>query len=103
MRTYAFEEAVVRTSDAGGLRTTGTVQSNAYKEVLVPAIAGRHYPRGQCCGWRSGQAWSEDRDNLQRNWPNAQTSYLSLQAEIAKHHEHYHRAEQLVRDRCRQP
>ena len=50
---------------AGGLRTTGTVQTNAYKEVPVFPIAGgivREVTRG---ARRSGETRTEARYDLQ--------------------------------------
>lgn len=80
----------------GGLRTTGTVQSNAYKETPVLPLAGGsvrevnvllgdHVERGQKLGTLFSTELAE-----------AQTAYLSMQAEIEKHHKHFHRATELV-------
>jgi membrane fusion protein, heavy metal efflux system len=91
-----FEEAVVRTSDGGGVRTTGTVQSNAYKEVPVPAIAGGIVREVNVVVGDQVRRGQKIATIFSTELADAQTSYLGLQAEIAKHHEHYHRAEQLV-------
>lgn len=81
---------------SGGLRTTGTVQANAYKETPVLPLAGGivrevrvvlgdRVPAGQTLATLFSTDLSE-----------AQTAYLSMQAEIEKHHKHYHRATELV-------
>jgi RND family efflux transporter MFP subunit len=80
----------------GGLRTTGTVEPNAYKVVPVLPIAGGivrevkaelgdKVMRGQ----RLATIFSTE-------LADAQMAYLSMQAEIERHHQHYHRTEQLV-------
>ncbi len=95
-----IEEARLETgSDATGLqglRTTGTVQSNAYKDVPVFPVAGGivreinvvlgdRVARGQRIATIFSTELSE-----------AQTAYLALQAEIEKHHLHFRRTVQLA-------
>jgi cobalt-zinc-cadmium efflux system membrane fusion protein len=80
----------------GGLRTTGSIEANAYKVVPVMAIT-------------SGvirQVTPELGDKVERGHKlatifstelaDAQTAYLSMQAEIERHHQKYQRAEKLV-------
>ena len=81
---------------AGGLRTTGTVQTNAYKEVPVLPIAGGivrgvnaelgdRVKRGQ----RLATIFSTELSD-------AQSAYLKMKAEIERHHQHYRRTVELV-------
>jgi RND family efflux transporter MFP subunit len=83
-------------TNASGLRTTGTVEPNAYKVVPVSPVAGGivrqvsfelgdHVERGQ----KLAAIFSTE-------LADAQTTYLSMQAEIERHHHRYKRAEQLV-------
>jgi RND family efflux transporter MFP subunit len=81
---------------AGGLRATGTVEPNAYKVTPVLAIAGGIVR----------QVNFELADKVERGQKlatifsselaDAQMDYLSMQAEIERHHHRYKRAEQLV-------
>jgi RND family efflux transporter MFP subunit len=82
--------------NAGGLRATGTVEANAYKVVPVLPIAGGivrevnfvlgdRVERGQ----KLATIFSTD-------LAEAQTAYLSLLAEIERHHQHYNRTAQLA-------
>jgi RND family efflux transporter MFP subunit len=82
--------------DAGGLRAAGTVEANAYKVVPVMPVAGgivrevnlalgERVARGQ----KLATIFSTD-------LAEAQTAYLSLLAEIERHHQHYNRTAQLV-------
>ena len=81
---------------ASGLRTTGTVQTNAYKEVPVLPIAsgivrgvnaelGDRVKRGQ----RLATIFSTELSD-------AQSAYLKMKAEIERHHQHYRRTVELV-------
>lgn len=81
---------------AGGLRTTGTVQTNDYKEVPVFPVAGgivrevnaelgNRVKRGQ----RLATIFSTE-------LADAQAAYLKMQAEIERHHQHYRRTVELV-------
>ncbi len=80
----------------GGLRTTGTVQANAYKETPVLPLAGgivrevsvtlgEQITRGQKLATIFSTELSQ-----------AQSEYLAMQAEIEKHHNHLRRATELV-------
>jgi len=90
--------AAVDASDVttGGLRTTGTVQTNAYKEVPIFPIAGGtvrevsaelgdRVKRGQ----KLAMIFSSE-------LADAQAAYLKMQAEIERHHQHYRRTVELV-------
>ena len=79
-----------------GLRTAGTVEPNAYKQVPVLPITGGivrdvnaqlgdKVARGQKLVVIFSTELSE-----------AQASYLKMQAEIERHHHHYQRVEKLV-------
>ncbi|MBI3653093.1 MAG: efflux RND transporter periplasmic adaptor subunit [Acidobacteria bacterium] len=84
------------TPSGGGLRTAGTVEANAYKEVPVLPVAGGIV--------REVKAQLGDR--VQRGQPlavifstelsEAQSDYLNIQAEIEKHHQHFRRMTELV-------
>ncbi len=84
------------TTELQTLRTTGTVQSNSYKDVPVFPLAGGlvreinvvlgdRVSRGQRLATIFSTELSE-----------AQTTYLSLQADIEKHHQHFRRTVQLT-------
>ncbi|MCI0388027.1 MAG: efflux RND transporter periplasmic adaptor subunit [Acidobacteria bacterium] len=86
----------IASSAAAGLRTTGTVEPNAYKVVPVLPIAGGivrqvNFELGDKVerGQKLATIFSTE-------LADAQTAYLSMQAEIEKHHQRYKRAEQLV-------
>ncbi|HQR33041.1 MAG TPA: efflux RND transporter periplasmic adaptor subunit [Blastocatellia bacterium] len=79
-----------------GLRTAGTIEPNAYKQVPVLPITGGvvrdvnaqlgdKVARGQKLAVIFSTELSE-----------AQASYLKMQAEIERHHHHYQRVEKLV-------
>ncbi len=93
-------EAVVAQPNASmpdnAVRTTGTVEANAYKETPVLPIAGGivrevgaqlgdKVARGQKLAVIFSTEFSE-----------AQAGYLKMQAEIERHHHHYQRIEKLV-------
>lgn len=96
---FKYEAAVAQTAavtHGDGMRTTGTVEANAYKVVPVLPVAGGIVR----------QVNFELGDKVQRGQPlatifstelaDAQTAYLSMLAEIERHHQRYKRAEQLV-------
>ncbi|MCG3160119.1 MAG: Multidrug resistance protein MdtA [Acidobacteria bacterium] len=95
-KTEAASAQTVTPATAGGLRTTGTVEANAYKITPVSAIAGGILR----------QVNSELGDKVERGQKlatifstevaDAQTAYLSMLAEIERHHHHYNRMAQLV-------
>ncbi len=81
---------------AGGLRTTGTVQSNAYKETPVMPVAGgvvREVNVSLGEQVRQGQKLATI---FSTELSSAQSEYLTMQAEIEKHHKHFRRAAELV-------
>ncbi|MGH9800852.1 MAG: efflux RND transporter periplasmic adaptor subunit [Blastocatellia bacterium] len=91
----AVSQPNVSMPDAG-VRTTGTVESNAYKETPVLPIAGGivrevgaqlgdKVARGQ----RLAVIFSTE-------LADAQADYLKMQAELEKHHQRFRRTEQLV-------
>ncbi len=96
LKTEIASAQSVTPATAVGLRTTGTVEPNAYKVTPVLAIAAGIIR----------QVNSELGDNVGRGQElatifstelaDAQTTYLSMLAEIEKHHHRYKRAEQLV-------
>ncbi len=96
---FKIEAAVtqpVASGAASGLRTTGTVEPNAYKTVPVLPIAGGvvrqvNFELGDKVerGQKLATIFSTE-------LADAQTAYLSMLAEIEKHHQRYKRAEQLV-------
>lgn len=80
----------------GGLRTTGTIQSNSYKDVPVfpvaggiirdiSVVSGDRVARGQ----RLATVFSTELSE-------AQTTFLNMQVEIEKHHLHYSRTVRLA-------
>ncbi|HKP12731.1 MAG TPA: efflux RND transporter periplasmic adaptor subunit, partial [Blastocatellia bacterium] len=81
---------------AGGTRTTGTVQSNAYKEVPVMPVAGGiirevNVELGTRVG--RGQALATIFSN---ELAEAQAAYLKGLADIEEHHKHHQRTTELV-------
>ena len=92
----ATEQSSSAAAGAGGMRTTGTVQSNAYKEVPVIPVAGGIV--------REVNAQLGDR--VRRGQPlaavfstelaDAQADYLKMLAEVEEHHQHHKRTVELV-------
>jgi RND family efflux transporter MFP subunit len=81
---------------AAGLRTTGTVQTNAYKEVPVLPIAGgivREVGVELGDRVRRGQKIATI---FSTELADAQAAYLKMLAEIERHHQHYRRTVELV-------
>ena len=79
-----------------GHLTTGTVQSNAYKEVPVNLIAGgitREVNAQLGEKVRHGQALATI---FSTELANAQGDYLKMAAELEEHHKHHQRAIELV-------
>jgi RND family efflux transporter MFP subunit len=96
---FKYEAAVAQpaaVTHGDGVRTTGTVEANAYKVVPVLPVAGGIVR----------QVNFELGAKVQRGLPlatifstdlaDAQTAYLSMLAEIERHHQRYNRAAQLV-------
>ncbi len=79
-----------------GLRTTGTVQANAYKETPVMPLAGGIVRSVSVVLGDRVQAGQTLATLFSTDLSEAQTAYLSMQAEIEKHHKRYHRATELV-------
>lgn len=96
---FKIEEATLRPGASaviGGIRTTGTVEPNAYKVTPVTPVAGGvvrevHPMLGDKVerGQRLATIFSTE-------LADAQTAYLGMLAEIEKHHQKYKRAEKLV-------
>ncbi|HEV8487661.1 MAG TPA: efflux RND transporter periplasmic adaptor subunit [Blastocatellia bacterium] len=92
----ATRQANTSATDAGGMRTTGIVQSNAYKETPVFPVAGGVV--------REVNAQLGDR--VRRDQPlavlfstelaDAEGEYLKKLAELEEHHKHHQRATELV-------
>jgi RND family efflux transporter MFP subunit len=90
------EQPGVPSGGAPGLRTTGTVASNAYKEVPVFPIVGgivrqinvelgSKISRGQTMATMFSSELAD-----------AQAAYLKLLAEVEEHHQHHRRTTELV-------
>lgn len=92
----ATTQAVAFAGTGAGPRTTGTVQSNAYKEVPILPIAGGI----------TRDVNAQLGDKVKRGQPlatifstelaNAQSDYLKMVAELEEHHKHHQRAIELV-------
>src|SRR5260370_32285996 len=92
----AATQALGSAATAGGPRTTGTVQSNAYKEVPVLPVAGgitREVNAQLGDKVRHGQSLATI---LSTELANAQGDYLKMVAELEEHHKHHQRATELV-------
>jgi cobalt-zinc-cadmium efflux system membrane fusion protein len=90
------EQAGMPSAGAAGIRTTGTVQSNAYKEVPVFPIAGgivrqinvelgNKVNRGQTLATIFSSELAD-----------AEAAYLKMAAEVDQHHKHHNRTIDLV-------
>lgn len=90
------EQAGMPSAGAAGIRTTGTVQSNAYKEVPVFPIAGgivrqisvelgNKVNRGQTLATIFSSELAD-----------AEAAYLKMAAEVEEHHKHHNRTIDLV-------
>ena len=90
------EQAGMPAAGAAGIRTTGTVQSNAYKEVPVFPIAGgvvrqinvelgNRVTRGQTLATIFSSELAD-----------AEAAYLKMAAEVEEHHQHHRRTTELV-------
>jgi RND family efflux transporter MFP subunit len=92
----ATAQSGVPVSNSAGIRTTGTVQSNAYKEVPVLPIAGGI----------TREVNAQLGDKVRRGQPlvtifstelaDAEGEYLKMLAELEEHHKHHLRAIELV-------
>jgi RND family efflux transporter MFP subunit len=81
---------------AGGLRTTGIVQSNAYKETPVMPVAGGTVREVNVSLGEQVTRGQKLATIFSTELAAAQAEYLSMQAEIEKHHKRYRRAAELV-------
>lgn len=90
------EQPGMPSAGAPGIRTTGTVQSNAYKEVPVFPIAGgvvrqinvelgNRVTRGQMLATIFSSELAD-----------AEAAYLKMAAEVEEHHQHHRRTTELV-------
>ena len=92
----ATTEAVVSGVSGAGQRTTGTVQSNAYKELPVLPVAGgitREVSAQLGDKVTRGQLLATI---FSTELANAQSDYLKMAAELEEHHKHHQRAIELV-------
>ena len=92
----ATTQALASGVTGAGPRTTGTVQSNAYKEVAVLPIAGgitREVNAQLGDKVKRGQALATI---FSTELSNAQSDYLKMAAELEEHHKHHQRAIELV-------
>jgi RND family efflux transporter MFP subunit len=96
---FKIEAAVAppgSTITAAGLRTTGTIEPNAYKVVPVLPIAGGIVRQVNIELGDKVERGQKLATIFSTELADAQTAYLSMQAEIERHHHRYKRAEQLV-------
>jgi RND family efflux transporter MFP subunit len=92
----ATVKSVTPADSSGGVRTTGTVQSNSYKEVTVLPVAGGI----------TREVNAQLGDKVRRGQPlatifsselaEAEGEYLKMLAELEEHHKHHMRAIELV-------
>lgn len=82
--------------NTSALRTTGTVEPNAYKVVPVMPIAGGIVRQVNFVLGDKVERGQKLANIFSTELADAQTAYLSMQAEIERHHQRYKRAEQLV-------
>lgn len=90
------EQTGMPSAGAAGVRTTGTVQSNAYKEVPVFPIAGgivRQINVELGAKVSRGQTLATI---LSTELADAQAAYLRVAAEVEEHHQHHNRTVDLV-------
>jgi cobalt-zinc-cadmium efflux system membrane fusion protein len=90
------EQAGMPSEGAAGIRTTGTVQSNAYKEVPVFPIAGgiiRQVKVELGNKVAKGQALATI---FSSELADAEGAFLKMAAEVEEHHKHHNRTIDLV-------
>jgi RND family efflux transporter MFP subunit len=90
------EQTGASAGTAGGLRTTGTVSSNAYKEVPIFPIAGgiiRQINVELGSKINRGQTLATI---FSSELADAQAAYLKVLAEVEEHHQHHRRETELV-------
>lgn len=96
---FKYEAAVAQTAavtHGDGVRTTGTVEANAYKVVPVLPVAGGVVRQVNFELGDKVQRGARLATIFSTELADAQTAYLSMLAEIERHHQRYKRAEQLV-------
>jgi RND family efflux transporter MFP subunit len=96
---FKIEAAVVQSGpsiNTSTLRTTGTVEPNAYKVVPVMPIAGGIVKQVNFALGDKVERGQKLATIFSTELADAQTAYLSMLAEIEKHHQKYRRAEKLV-------
>lgn len=92
----AVEQTGSAVTGAGGTRTTGTVQANAYREVPVMPVAGGIVREVNAqLGDRVGRGQSLA-IIFSNELANAQAEYLKMLAEVEEHHQHHRRTIELV-------
>ncbi len=96
---FKIEAAVTQSGpsiNTSALRTTGTVEPNAYKVVPVMPIAGGIVRQVNFALGDKVERGQKLATIFSTELADAQTAYLSMLAEIEKHHQKYKRAEKLV-------
>ncbi|MGE0131273.1 MAG: efflux RND transporter periplasmic adaptor subunit [Blastocatellales bacterium] len=96
---FKIEAAIMQTgasSAASGLRTTGAVEPNAYKTTPVMPIAGGIVKQVNIELGDRVERGQKLATIFSTELADAQTAYLSILAEIERHHHHYNRMAQLV-------
>lgn len=96
IKTEAVTAQTSMPAGGAGLRTTGTVQSNAYKEVPIFPVAGgiiRQINVELGSRVTRGQALATI---FSTELADAQSNYLKMAAEVEEHHQHHHRTIALV-------
>jgi len=96
---FKYEAAVVQpasVTQGDGMRTTGTVEANAYKVVPVLPVAGGVVRQVNVELGAKVQRGARMAAIFSTELADAQTAYLSMLAEIEQHHQRYNRAAQLV-------
>ncbi|HEU0172844.1 MAG TPA: efflux RND transporter periplasmic adaptor subunit [Blastocatellia bacterium] len=96
---FKIEAAVaqsVASINTSALRTTGTVEPNAYKVAPVMPIAGGIVREVNCALGDKVERGQKLATIFSTELVDAQTAYLSMLAEIERHHQKYRRAEKLV-------
>lgn len=96
---FKYEAAVAQPAtvmQGDGMRTTGTVEANAYKVVPVSPVAGGIVRQVNVELGAKVQRGQPIATIFSTDLADAQTAYLSMLAEIEQHHQRYNRAAQLV-------
>jgi RND family efflux transporter MFP subunit len=96
LETTVVTGATGSLAEPSGIRTTGTVQANAYKEVPVfPVLGGIVREVSVELGDRVGRG-QRLASVFSSDLAEAQANYLSMLAETEQHHQHYQRTIELV-------